>query len=553
MSHSGASQQPVARTVEHEPVHENNSARLLPEIQMEQEQVFLAFLNRANQLAYADCQDDLLRQALHLILEASQAESAIYFQLDGETDELVVSAVVGDEQSQHLIGLRFKRQDGVLDAILSSAQPPILGDLPSDPPWMRAAKPAVASQLRNVIGLSLETRQGVLGVIQLYNYNHPNMGLVQALCDRLAVEIERWQTLEQVKQSNRRLHSLIDAIGQVAGTLDRNQLLHLVTEHASKLVGAERSSVFLVDPATKEMTFQIAYQSPEQTDPSNVIEALRKDKETPRPRSGIRSSGDFSYYSRSAITVPITTGPRSQFRGSQALHTLGGLLALKTHGAPFEKEDLQALEILADQTSTFLQVAELYESSGELMLDAIQALVAAIDAKDPYTQGHSQRVSDYSVMIAQELGLSESEVYEVRIGSLFHDVGKIGIPDAVLMKQGKLTEEEFELVKKHSLTGKNILGQVKMLEPMLPAIVEHHERLNGSGYPFGLRDQQISRMGRIVAVADVFDAMTSNRPYRKAMAMSEVLGYLENQAGILFDKDCVRSLKRIIQRADTAG
>lgn len=553
MNHSGASQQRVLHTLEHEQVNENSSLRPFSEVQIDRQQAFLDFLNRANQLAYADSQEDLLRQALDLILEASQAESAIYFRLDGEAGELVVSAVGGDEQSQHLIGLRFKRQDGVLDAILNSAHPPILGDLPSDPLWMRAAKPIVASQMRNVIGLSLETRKGVLGVVQLYNYNTPDMGLVQALCERLAIEIERWQTLEQVKQSNRRLRSLIDTIGQVAGTLDRNQLLHLVTEHASRLVGAERSSVFLVDPATKEMTFQIAYQSPEQNSQLSVSESLLNKPDTPHPRSGVRSNGEFNYYSRSAITVPITTGPRSQNRGSQATHALGGLLALKTHGAPFEREDLQALEILADQTSTFLQVAELYESSGELMLDAIRALVAAIDAKDPYTQGHSQRVSDYSVMIAQELGLSESEVYEVRIGSLFHDVGKIGIPDAVLMKQGKLTNEEYELVKKHSLTGKNILGQVKMLEPMLPAIVEHHERLDGSGYPFGLRDQQISRMGRIVAVADVFDAMTSNRPYRQAMAISEVLSYLEDQAGIMFDKDCVWALKRIIQRSDTAG
>jgi HD-GYP domain-containing protein (c-di-GMP phosphodiesterase class II) len=228
-------------------------------------------------------------------------------------------------------------------------------------------------------------------------------------------------------------------------------------------------------------------------------------------------------------------------------------MALNNAGASFDPEDMQMLEILADQTSTFLQVAELYESNGELMLDAIKALVAAIDAKDPYTQGHSQRVSDYSVMIAQELGLPEAQVYEVRVGSLFHDVGKIGIPDAILQKQGKLTAEEYADVKKHSQTGKNILGQVKMLEPMLPAILEHHERLDGSGYPFGLKDQQISRMGRIVAVADVFDAMTSTRPYRKALAVSDVLEYLEGQAGILFDEACVGALIRIIQRADRAG
>jgi HD-GYP domain-containing protein (c-di-GMP phosphodiesterase class II) len=553
VNRSGASPKPVPHTLEQDQVRENLTVHPTPQTGLDRQPAFLGLIHRANQLAYAASQDELLRQALGLILEAAQAESAIYFHLDSQTDELVVAAVAGDEQSQHLVGLRFKRQEGLLDAILSGSQAAVVGDLPGDPAWLRAAQPGMASRMHNVIGLSLETQGRALGVAQLYNFKDPDLDLVQALCDRLAMEIDRWQVLEHERQSNRRLRSLIDTIGQVAGTLDRNQLLRLVTEHASRLVGAERSTVFLVDPNTKEMMFQVAYQVPEQKGLQNVSESSAHDREAPRSRPGARSGGAFNYYSGSAITVPIITGPRSQARGDSAPLTLGGLMAINKAGASFEPEDMQTLEILADQTSTFLQVAELYESAGELMLDAIEALVAAIDAKDPYTQGHSQRVSDYSVMIAQELGLSESQVYEVRVGSLFHDVGKIGIPDAILQKQGKLTEEEYAEVKKHCQTGKNILGQVKMLEPMLPAVLEHHERLNGSGYPFGLQDQQISQMGRIVAVADVFDAMTSNRPYRKALAISEVLEYLQAQAGILFDESCVEALERIIQRANSVG
>jgi HD-GYP domain-containing protein (c-di-GMP phosphodiesterase class II) len=550
---SDDSQHPLPRTLERNPADESRATNLASEIWTQRQRGFLAALDRANQLAYATSQEDLLGLALDLIREAAQAESAVYFRLDIEPDELVICAVSGDEQSRHLLGLRFKRQEGALDAILGGPQTPVVGDLAGDPPWMRFALPAMASRMQNVIGLSLEIQGRILGVVQLYNFSSPDLDLVQALCNRLATEIDRWQVLQQTRQANQRLCSLIDAIGEIAGTLDRNQLLHLVTEHASRLVGAERSSVFLVDPATKEMMFQIAYQSPEQNHRLNVSEARMGDPGTPRPRPGARPSGEFNYYSRSAITVPITTGPRSQKRGDQVGHTLGGLMAVKPYGAPFEPEDQQALEILADQASTFLQVAELYESNGDLMLDAIRALVAAIDAKDTYTQGHSQRVSDYSAMIAQEMGLTDSQVYDVRIGSLFHDVGKIGIPDSILMKQGKLTEDEYEQVKKHSQTGKNILGQVKMLEPMLPAIVEHHERLDGSGYPFGLKGGQISLMGRIVAVADVFDAMTSSRPYRRALAISEVLSYLKEQAGHLFDEACVEALQRIIQRAENPG
>lgn len=543
----------VPVTQKSEKTLENFQVIAAPEIGMDRQQVFLDLLNRANEIAYAASQDDLLSQALGLMLEAAHAESAIYFRLERATDELVVSAVSGDEESRRLVGLRFKRSEGVLDAILSSSQTAVLGDLPTDPRWLRAVLPDMASRLYNVIGVSVETRERMLGVVQLYNYANPEMDMLHMLCKRLAIEIDRWETLEHTRRSNQRLRSLIDTIGQVAGTLDRNQLLRLVTEHTSQLVGAERSSVFLVDPVTKEMMFQIAYQSPDQKDLTNPFEPSARERETLRSPSGARSSGEFNYFSRSAITVPITTGPRSQSQGDNTPHTLGGLMALNKSDASFQPEDLQVLEILADQTSTFLQVAELYESTGELMLDAIKALVAAIDAKDPYTQGHSHRVSDYSVMIAQELGLTETQVYEVRIGSLLHDVGKIGIADAILKKQGKLTPEEYEEVKKHSLTGMNILSQVKMLEPMLPAIVEHHERLDGSGYPHGLNDQRISLMGRIVAVADVFDAMTSNRPYRKALAVTEVLDYLAKQSGILFDGICVQALERIVDRAENMG
>jgi putative nucleotidyltransferase with HDIG domain len=520
---------------------------------LDQRQAFLDFLNRANDLACVASQDELHRQGLELIRDAAQAASAVYFRLDSQTDELIVAAVSGDNHSQHLVGLRFKRRDGVLDAILNRADAAIVGELPEDPRWLRAVQPETASRLHNVIGLSLESRGQMLGVVQLYNFRSPDLDLLNLLCNRLALEIERREMLENERRSNQRLRMLIDALGQVAGTLDRSQLLRLVTEQASRLVGAERSSLLLVDPDTREMLFQVAYQSPERQSPLVGRHSPACDREPTRPRPGARENNQFNYFSRSAITVPITVGPRSPDQGDDAAQTLGGLMALKNSGVPFEPEDLQVLEILADQTSTFLQVAELYESTGELMLDAIKALVAAIDAKDPYTQGHSQRVSDYSVMIAQELGLNETQVHQVRIGSLLHDVGKIGIPDAILKKPDRLTPDEYIEIQKHPLTGMNILKQVKMLEPMLPAIVEHHERLSGSGYPYGLRGEQISLMGRIVAVADVFDAMTSHRPYRAALSVAEVLEYLKDQSGISFDADCVLALERIIERANDLG
>jgi putative nucleotidyltransferase with HDIG domain len=230
---------------------------------------------------------------------------------------------------------------------------------------------------------------------------------------------------------------------------------------------------------------------------------------------------------------------------------IGNLMALNKQSGAFDDEDTQLLEILASQASTVLQVAELYGKANELFLDFIKVLAAAIDAKDPYTRGHSQRVSDISVTLAQQLGLDGDVVHDIRIGSLLHDIGKIGVPDHILTKPTRLSEKEYEQIKKHPGVGFTIMEQVHLLRNVLPAIVQHHERLDGTGYPLGLRGDQISLMGRIVAVADVFDALSSNRPYREALEPGAVLSYMQKNVGDQFDNDCVEALQGIIQLITT--
>jgi HD-GYP domain-containing protein (c-di-GMP phosphodiesterase class II) len=258
------------------------------------------------------------------------------------------------------------------------------------------------------------------------------------------------------------------------------------------------------------------------------------------------------FTTQSALSIPLTGAHLDAVtkQSKKDGHVIGGLLAINKRGANFTPQDAQLLEVLASQTSTFLRIAELYEQSNDLFLDVLKTLVAFIDAKDPYTQGHSLRVSNISVDIAQELGFDQEAINDIQIGSLLHDVGKIGIPDHILMKKGRLTPKEFEEVKKHPGIGSNLIGQVRVLNNVLPAIAEHHERLNGSGYPLGISKDQISMMGRIVAVADVFDAMSTDRPYREAICTQKVLDNLHRNAGILYDVDCIDALDRMIQRKE---
>jgi putative nucleotidyltransferase with HDIG domain len=520
----------------------------------------LAIIARADEILGAAEPSTMIQNMLDLMIEITLADSANFFQLDADADELVITHVRGDAESQYLIGLRLNRQQGLPGISLCDTKIVVVGDLPSDPDWLRAVDPVNAAQKKNVINLPLANNDHTLGVIQIFNFQQAELDLLVVIGRRLAVELERRIKTEIVQRSNQRLTTLVDMLGEVAGTLDRNHLLHLVTEDAARLVGAERSSLFLVDPTTSEMVFQVAYQPQEQGNGSSSAgktdslssfsrsnQSLRNNSSQP-PRPANLQHGEFSYFNRSAITVPLSSEPLGKDHGEDRKHVFGGLMVLNQPHSSFQEEDAQLMRILANQASTFLQVAEMVEGTGELFLGVIKSLTNAIDAKDPYTQGHSQRVSDYSVLIARELELDETLVNDIRIGSLLHDIGKIGMPDSILLKKGTLSIAEGELMREHPRTGANILGQVKLLDPMRAAILEHHERLDGSGYPAKLTGKQISWMGRIVAVSDVFDAMTSNRPYRQAIGVQEVLVYLRENAGILFDAACVEALDNIIAR-----
>jgi HD-GYP domain-containing protein (c-di-GMP phosphodiesterase class II) len=186
----------------------------------------------------------------------------------------------------------------------------------------------------------------------------------------------------------------------------------------------------------------------------------------------------------------------------------------------------------------------------DLFMSSIQMLAGAVDEKDPYTRGHSDRVTKYSVMIAHEMGLEESFIETLQISAQLHDVGKIGIEDRILKKPGALTPEEFEIMKTHTTKGAHILRGVKQLADMLPGIELHHESLDGRGYPHGLKDEAIPLLPRIIAVADTFDALTTNRPYQKAHDAEQALRIIHSLAGKRLDPAPVAAINTLYERGD---
>jgi len=175
----------------------------------------------------------------------------------------------------------------------------------------------------------------------------------------------------------------------------------------------------------------------------------------------------------------------------------------------------------------------------------LHSLTSAVDAKDAYTCGHSERVALLSRHLAQQIQLSDSEVERIYMAGLLHDVGKIGVPKNVLQKTGRLTAEEVEQMKKHPQIGARILRDIKQIEDIIPGVLHHHERYDGRGYPAGLAGEQIPLMGRIICLADCFDAMTSNRTYRKALPLEVALTEIRRCSGTQFDPRLAESFLQV--------
>ncbi len=199
--------------------------------------------------------------------------------------------------------------------------------------------------------------------------------------------------------------------------------------------------------------------------------------------------------------------------------------------------DAKLCESLAGSLTIYLENHMLYDDAHSMFLGTLHALTAAIDAKDSYTHGHSERVALLARMLAEQVGLGHQVCERVYLSGLVHDVGKIGVPEAVLCKPGRLTADEFGLIKLHPQIGANIIRDIRQMEDLVPGVLYHHEKYDGGGYPTGRAAEEIPLFGRLIGLADAFDAMSSDRTYRKAMKLEDVLAEVTRCAGTQFDPE----------------
>ena len=221
---------------------------------------------------------------------------------------------------------------------------------------------------------------------------------------------------------------------------------------------------------------------------------------------------------------------------------VGLLLALNKTDGEFDSVDVKLMRAVANQAAVFLTNHRLYADLQALVIGVLDALTASIDAKDPYTCGHSRRVAIISQRLAEECGLSPYRAERVYLAGLLHDIGKIGVPESILSKPGRLTDDEFEVIRQHPGTSAKILNGIRQLDDVVPGVLTHHERMDGRGYPQGLGGEEIPLEGRIIGLADCFDALTSDRVYRKAPPLDYVIQEIRKSAGSQLDPMLVDKL-----------
>ena len=248
---------------------------------------------------------------------------------------------------------------------------------------------------------------------------------------------------------------------------------------------------------------------------------------------------DRGYTSKSFVSVPI-----------KVKHKVIGVLNVNSHDEQqvFDENDVRLLNILASQTASSIEAIQTYQDIQSTYLGTIQTLAQAVDAKDPYTHHHSDHVTDYAVAIALEMGLSDEMIKDIQYAGMIHDIGKIGIQEEILTKPARLSAAEFDVIKTHPLIGERMIAPIKFLENVAPIILYHHERFDGTGYREGLKGEDIPLGARVISVADAYDAMTTDRPYRAGMDKDAAIEELKRNSGTQFDPKVVEAFIRVLNK-----
>lgn len=351
------------------------------------------------------------------------------------------------------------------------------------------------------------------------------------------------------KKKQIQLDTLIDLAALINSSIDHVEVRKRAIEATTMVLNAEAASLLLLDETTGELYFDVATG-----DKGNKIMEIRlpkgvgiaglvaergthmlvPDAQTD-PRFFKTADKISGFFTRNILCVPIKTKER----------VVGVLEAMNKKEGDFDDSDLQLIGALSNFIAVAIENISLYKEMKETFYSTTEVLAEIIELRDPYTGGHTRRVKDYSLIIGNNMDLSAGELDKLKLASILHDIGKIGVSDKILLKHQKLGKEDVRQMAMHPHFGSELL-KIKQLKDIIPGVRGHHERFDGAGYPDGLKGSEIDMIARIIAVADTFDAMTTDRPYRKGLPQKDALAEIKRCSGTQFDPAVVESFLKAL-------
>ncbi len=492
----------------------------------------------------------VLNRLLEVSVDLTDAESGSIFLHDEDLGELRLGVAVGLEQGR-MPQERVKLGESVAGHVAQTGAPLIIADGVTDSPETGIP----AGEIRTMMSVPLRRMNHTIGVLNVVNkrdqdvFTDDDLALLLAFASQSVAAIENAHWYEEAQRKIEELTTLVGVSSMITSELDLDQLLTTIMDLTCQVCKAEASSLMLLDEGTDELTFRVALgEKGEEVKQFRVkigegiagwvaknrepllVEDAQRDV---RFKKEIAESIDFP--TRSILCVPVIVKDK-----------LIGVIEVinRLDGTSFDRRDLNLLTAIASEAGIALENAKLYSELRLLYLNVIEALARTIDVKDSYTHDHSRRVTIITQAIARELALPEGDMDLIHIAGLFHDIGKLGIDESILHKAAHLDDDEYDRLKRHTLIASDIVGQIQPWERIVPWIKHTHECYDGSGYPDGLSGEDIPLPARIITIADSYDAMTSDRPYRSALNSESAISRMVEQSGKQFDPTVVSAFLR---------
>jgi len=523
-------------------------------VQLEKTVNELGLLNRLGQQMNSNLDiDSLLREVLQLAKEALQFDHCAVLLSEEVDDEtfLLVRAALGYREAVTR-GMRIKMGEGITGRVLRSGQPMLIPDVDLNGGYIEGVSGGKCE-----MAAPLVVRDKVIGVLDAETtepgaFGEDDLHLFTTFASWAAVALQNAEIHSQLERKTRQLDGKIGEINEM--NLELKEYAARI-EHANLDLEKRVKELMTLQEVSRAITSSLDLQ-----DTLDAIVTMTREI-VDSSTCAIRLLDD-----ESRQMLPLDKGSATEETSVTAEHSNGELrsflgLPLKIgnrvigyfelgsldEGA-FDEGDRRILQVLASQAAIAIENARLFENTQQTYYETIRSLAQALEARDAYTRGHSDRVTRYSLAAASEMGLSPHSLKVIQYAGLLHDIGKIGISDSILHKRIKLSEEEWSIIRNHPLFGDSILGPLKFLSDAQEIVLRHHERWDGSGYPGHLQGEEIPIEARVIAVADAYDAMTSDRPYRDAMSHEKAVAEIEKASGKQFDPDVVTAFLAVVER-----